>query len=103
VDFTDGPTQVSFPCSTHMGVVFCSNDLVLEKNCAKTLEISSETLACVTAGGEKVIFGKIDKKSYFEDFTKAGTGAYNINYSSRVHLKEFKTPNGNFEYQVVVE
>ncbi|MGZ3796258.1 MAG: hypothetical protein ACXVB1_07840 [Pseudobdellovibrionaceae bacterium] len=102
-DYSELPVFRSFPCSIYIDVIFCGNSLVLEKGCAKTLKISDKTLSCTSLQGDQVEFGQIDEASYIEDSTMGGTGGYHVKYSSRVQLKELKTPNGNTEYQLIVK
>jgi hypothetical protein len=101
-DYSELPLFQSFPCSAYIDVISCGNFLVLEKGCAETLKIYKEALSCKTLQGDRVVFGQIDKASFLEDSTLGGTGGYHVKFSSRVQLKEFKTPNGNREYQLIV-
>jgi hypothetical protein len=67
------------------------------------LKITDKSLSCTSLQGDKVVFGKIDQARFVKDSTNGGTGAYHVTYSSRVELKEFKTQNGNTEYQLIVK
>lgn len=102
-DLNDSPAVYSFPCSKFLDVVFCSNQLILEKGCKNTLRITPTNLSCRALNGDRVEFAKINLKSRFEDSTINGQFAYTLQFSNRVKLMELNTPNGNTEYQFVVK
>lgn len=102
-DLNDSPAILSFPCSSYLDVVFCSNQLILEKGCKNTLKISPDGLSCQALDGNFVKFATVNLKSRFEDSTMNGQFAYTLNFSNRVVLIEFTTPNGNTEYQLHVK
>lgn len=102
IDHSDFELVPSYPCDAYMSVVFCNKSVILEKGCAKTLEISKDSLSCTSLSGDRVVFGTFSSSDYFEDETQEA-GAYTIHYSPRAQLKEFKTPNGNSEFQVIVK
>lgn len=102
-DISELPVYQSFPCSKYIDIVTCSQTLVLESQCKKTLVVKNDVLACQSLKGDMVSFAKIDRKSQFTDETSSGGYGYKLIYSPRVELQKFVTPNGNLEYQVVVK
>jgi hypothetical protein len=102
-DYSEPEITHSFPCSQYSGVIFCTRQLVLEKNCNDTLEIKPTGLSCFGSSGKMVKFATVNIKSRAEDRTQSGVFYYNLEFSANVELAEFVTPNGNKEYQLLVK
>lgn len=105
VDMTDFELTTIFPCSSYQNIMFCNDQIVLEKTCAQTLEVSrtNGTLSCKSLSGKIEIFARVDNSTFFADPTNGGTGGYHLNYSKNVSLKEFTTPNAKTEWQIIVK
>lgn len=103
-DALETPTIYSFPCSKYIDIMSCGgNQLILEKNCKATLKMEAQGLSCRSLRGDTVVFAKVLKSSRFVDRTLGGMGGYHLEFSKRVKLQSFQTPNGNTEYQLVVQ
>lgn len=103
-DVSESPTIHSFPCSQYIDVVSCgAGFLALEKNCKETLKIDKQALSCRSLSGDTVVFAQVLTNTRFADETFGGSYGYKLNFSPRVSLVSFTTPNGNTEYQIVVK
>lgn len=103
-DAMESPTVYSFPCSKYIDIMSCETGyLILEKNCKATLKIEKRGLSCRSLNGDVVVFATVIPGSRFFDRTSDGMNGYRLNFSPRVSLATFKTPNGNTEYQIIVK
>lgn len=103
-DALETPTLYSFPCSKYIDIMSCGGgQLILEKNCKATLKMTAQGLSCRSLRGDTVVFAKPLKNTRFVDRSSGGMSGYELEFSKRVNLQSFKTPNGNTEYQLVVQ